>query len=215
MEKITIHIRPIDWEQGDVYGISMRLSGESPAVRIDWGDGSIKTRYGSEIEEHHIYPKDEALSFIVTITLLSGSIDYVDPTGGDCDYEMIDFSEAPSIKEIHAERSQKIIFDNPNLEKMMLRINLGNEYDLSNCPNLRDLTFHCESNCEVIDLSHCHKLESLSCWGYSSKNLHKISIANDAPLRYIEICGHNLHPACIAAIHRIIDRNGGEIVGEF
>ena len=215
METIKVHIRPINWTQGDVCGVYMRLSGDNPAVRVDWGDGVVKTYYGNIINEPHFYPKDESLSFIITATVLSGTIDYVDPTGGECDYELIDFSNAPSIQEIEAQRCQTVILDNPNLEKMSLTINLANSYDLSRCPNLRELTFQCESDCATLDLSHCHKLESLTCWGYWNPKLRRVTIANDAPLKYVEICGHHLHPSCLEAIHRVIERNGGTIVGEF
>lgn len=215
MEKITIHIRPINWTQGDVYAIYMQLSGDKPSVRIDWGDGTVKTYCGNTINEYHIYPKDESLSFIITATILSGSIDYVHPTGGDCDFELIDFTNAPSIREIEAQRCQDVILDNPKLEKLSLTLNLADSYDLSRCPDLRDLTFMCESDCASLDLSKCHKLQRLTCLGYFSSKLRRISLANDAPLKYIELDDLNLHPSCLEAIHRIIERNGGEIVGGF
>lgn len=214
MEKITVHMRPVNWTQGDVHAIYMKLSGNNPSVRIDWGDGMVKTYYGNTINEYHIYPKDESLSFIITATVLSGLIDYVDPAGGECDYELIDFSKAPSIREIEAQRCQTVILDNSNLEKLSLTINLADSYDLSRCPNLRFLTFQCACDCHSLDLSGCHKLESFSSRSYMGPHLRKITIANDAPLRYIEIDGHNLHPSCIEAIRRIIERNRGEIVGE-
>lgn len=195
--------------------IYLRLSGDNPSVRIDWGDGTVKTYYGNTINEYHIYPKDESLSFIVTATILSGSIDYVDPAGGDCDYEFIDFTDAPSIREIEAQRCQNVILDNPKLEKLSLTINLADRYDLSRCPELRELTFQCACDCRLLDLSGCHKLEIFSSQSYMGPKLRKITIANDAPLKYIELDGHNLHPSCLEAIHRIIERNGGEIVGEF
>ena len=94
--------------------------------------------------------------------MLSGSIDYVRPTGGDCDYELIDFTNAPSIREIEAQRCQTVILDNPNLEKLSLTINLADSYDLSRCPNLRDLVFQCAYDCRSLDLSGCHKLETFS-----------------------------------------------------
>ena len=61
MEKITVHMRPVNWTQGDVHAIYMKLSGNNPSVRIDWGDGMVKTYYGNTINEYHIYPKDESL----------------------------------------------------------------------------------------------------------------------------------------------------------
>lgn len=208
-------MHPINWTQGDVYAIELRLSGCNPTVRIDWGDGTIKTYYGNTINEYHIYPKDESLSFIITAKVISGSIDYVDPTGGDCDYEVIDFSKAPSIREIEAQRCNTVILDNPNLEKLELTINLADSYDLSHCPNLRFLTFQCACDCHFLDLSGCHKLESFSSQSYMGPTLRKIAIANDAPLKYFEMTGHNLHPSCREAIHRIVEMNGGVIVGEF
>lgn len=209
-------MRPINWTEGDVYTIYLRLSGCNPTVRIDWGDGTVNTYYGNIINEHHIYPKDESLSFIITATVMSGSIDYADPTGGDCDYEVIDFSKAPSIREIEAQRCQTVILDNPNLEKLSLTINLADSYDLSCCPNLRFLTFQCAcGDCHSLDLSGCHKLESFSSRNYAGPKLRKIAIANDAPLKYFEITGHNLHPSCLKAINRIVGMNGGVIGGEF
>lgn len=211
MERITIHIKPLDWSEGDVYGIRLTLTGEKPAVHIDWGDGTEKTYCGNEISEYHIYPKDINLSFTVVVRIISGSAVFVDPTGGDMAYELVDFSQAPSLKEIEAEMTQKVILDNPCLEKMTLRINLGESYDLSKCPNLRKLSFHCESRCDTLDLSNSHRLEWLSCSGYADPGLRTLTVADNAPLKYLEISGHQLPDTAIALLHAIIERNGGEI----
>lgn len=216
MEKITAHIRPINWTEGDVYGMTFVLSGVNPSVRISWGDGKSNVYYGNEIEANHIYPKDVSLLFVVEAYIDAERIEHVYPTGGDCDYELIDFSEAPSIYEIVAQRTQKVIIDNPNLEYLDLTINLGDEYDLTKCPNLKWLNFTAETHgIKSLDLSHCHKLRTFSYMGYCAQNLRKITFANDAPLCEVDISGHNFLPSCIEALHRIVDRNNGFIIGEF
>ena len=216
MEKITAHIRPIDWTMGDVYGMDFKLSGVNPSVQINWGDGRSETFHGKEISARHTYPKDTSLMFIVEADINADEILYTSPCGGDCGMLLFDFSQAPSTKEIYIEKFEKVILDNPNLVALSMRILLGGDYDLSKCPNLRFLDFSpaCCKKCMKIDLSHCHKLEKFSCFGYLGPNLKNLIIANDAPLREIDISGHDLHPSCLAAIKRIVERNNGVIIGE-
>ena len=83
MEKTTIYIRPIDWTDGDVYGLRLRMSGDNPEVRIDWGDGSVNSFYGNEIEDYHKYTKNENFQYKVEVTVISGEIEFFDPCGGD------------------------------------------------------------------------------------------------------------------------------------
>ena len=217
MEKIISHIRPIDWTQGDVYGLHFRLAGIKPSVTIHWGDGKSETLLGNEIYARHIYPKDPSLFFIVEAEVNADEILYVDPAGGDCENVLFDFSQALSVKEIYARNFDNIILDNPNLERLSMTILLGKEYDLSKCPNLRHFTFSsaCNKRCQSLDLSNCHRLESFSCSGYLGADLRNLIVANDAPLKEIDITGHNLHPSCLEAIHRIVDKNNGFIIGEF
>lgn len=215
MEKITVHIRPLNWTQGEVYGMAFKIAGKKPAIRINWGDGTIKTYYGHEIYADHIYPKDETLFFIIEVEIISGQITYCDPAGGDCSHELVDFSQAPSIKTIHCEMFEKVIFDNPALETLTLRIALGTDYDLSKLPNLKKLEFDgCDRKMKRLDLSNCHNIEYLRCWCYNTPNLQLI-VPNNAPLKYIDISGNNFSKGVLDTLHRIIERNGGEIVGEF
>ncbi len=216
MEKIIAHIRPIDWTEGDVYGVHLRLAGTKPFATINWGDGKKDTYWGNEIYSHHIYPKDSSLYFIIEVEINADEILYADPCGGDVENILFDFSQAPSTREIGIQNFENVIFDNPNLENLSMTIILGKEYDLSKCPNLRHLIFSPATGmgCRKLDLSKCHKLESFSCWGYLGPDLKNLIIANDAPLKEIDITGHDLHHSCLAAIHRIIERNNGTIAGE-
>lgn len=217
MEKIISHIRPLDWTEGEVYGFHFRLAGTKPSVAIHWGDGKKDTYWGNEIYAHHIYPKDPSLFFIVEAEINADEILYVDPDGGDCENILFDLTQAPSVKEIDAQNFENIILDNPNLETLSLTILLGSDYDLSKCPNLKHLTFSPATciRCHKLDLSNCHKLETFSCQSYLGPDLKNLIIANDAPLKEIDITGHDLHPSCLAAIKRIVERNNGTIIGEF
>lgn len=215
MEKIIVHIRPINWTQGEVYSMAFKITGEQPAVRINWGDRTIKTYYGHEIIASHIYPKDATLSFIIEAEILSGQIDYCDSSGGDCSHELVDFSQAPSIKRIDCEMFEKVIFDNPALETLSLSIALGANYDLSKLPNLKKLEFDgCDPKMKCLDLSNCHNIEYLQCWCYNTPDLQLI-VPNDVPLEYIDIRGNNFSRGLLATLHRIIEQTEGEIVGEF
>lgn len=211
MDKIIIHIRPFDWTEGDVSGLRFRISGENPEVRIDWGDSCVSNLYGRDIEEFHKYPKNEYLQFKVEVIVISGEIEFIDPCGGDCDIERIDFSGATSIKEITVENCRDIILDNPNLEKLSVRIFGGSECDFSKCPNLKLLYFDGGINMKEFNLSGCHKLERLEVDGsWQNLELSKIAIANDAPLKYVSLSTVNVSNGCIQHIKSIIERNKGE-----
>ena len=215
MEKIIVHIRPLNWTEGETYGMAFEISGENPTIRINWGDGKIDTYYGHKIYADHIYPKDETLLFIVEAEVLSGQIDYCDAAGGDCSHEFVDFSQAPSLKTIECVMFEKVTLDNPALETLDLTIALGTDYDLSKVPNLKKLYFDGgDRKMKCLDLSNCHNIEYLKCWCYGAPNLQLI-VPEDAPLKYIDISGNNFSKEVLDTIHRIIDRNGGEIVGEF
>lgn len=212
MDKIIIHIRPVEWTEGERYGLQIRVSGENPEVRIDWGDGSVKSFYGNEIEEYHTYPKNKFLQFKVKVAVISGKVEFIDPCGGECDIDVIDFSNAPSIKEISVENCQNITLDNPNLEKLSVRIFNGRDIDLSKCPNLRQLSFEGGIDMTEIDLSGCHRLERLDVDGsWQNPDFSKIVIANDAHLKYVRLSSVNLSKGSVQFIQNLIHRNKGEI----
>lgn len=212
MEIIEAYIRPIDWTEGETYGIQLRLSGENPEVIIDWGDGQVKSINGNEIEEYHTYPKKEYLQFKVKVTVESGKIEFIDPCGGECDIEGIDFSGAPSIREVRIENCRSVLLDNPHLEKLTIRIYNGSECDFSKCPNLRQLYFDGGINIKELNLSRCHRLERLEVDGsWQSPEFSKIIIANDAPLKYVSLSSVNLSKGCMQFIRNLIDSNNGEM----
>lgn len=212
VDKIIVYIRPIEWTEGNVYGFKLHVSGKTPEVLIDWGDGSVGSIHSNEIDVLHTYPKKESFQFTVVVNVISGEVDFIDPCGGDCDISKIDFSGAPSIREIWIENCQSVVFDNPFLERLSIRIFNGNFCDLSKCPNLRQLSFEGGVNMKELNLSCCHKLESLDVSGsWQSPDFSKIVIANDAPLKYIWLSSINLAKGCEPFIKKIIERNKGEL----
>lgn len=212
VEEITVHIRPIDWTDGEIFGLRLRISGENPEVSIDWGDGTIKSLHGNDIEEYHRYRKNEELQFKVEVTVISGDIEFIDPCGGDCDIERIDFSGAPSIKEISVENCGDIILDNPKLEELTVRLYGGSNFDFSKCPNLRYLYFESGIGMKEINLSGSHKLERLEIDGSrQNPELSKLIIANDAPLKCVRLTSVNLSKGSLQFIKSIIDRNKGDL----
>jgi len=212
MDYITACISPIDWTEGDVYGMTFELEGAHPAMHIDWGDGKSSLFIGKTISAYHIYPKDETLSFMVIATATSGTIVHAMPCGGDCRYESVDLTHAPSLRSAYIECFAEVKLNNRLMEDLTMRILCGSHYDLSSCVNLRELKFDCESNIKSLDLSMCHKLEKLVCWGYLSRLFRQIVIPNDAPLRLIDIRGHHFSPQCLDTLRRIVARNNGEII---
>lgn len=212
MEIITIIIRPIDWTEGNLYGLRLRISGENPEAHIGWGNGQVESFYGNEIEVYHSYPRNKYRQFKVEVTVISGDIEFIDPCGGDCDIERIDFSGAPSIKEISVENCGDIILDNPKLEELTVRLYGGSNFDFSKCPNLRYLYFESGIGMKEINLSGCHKLERLEIDGSrQNPELSKLIIANDAPLKCVRLTSVNLSKRSLQFIKSIIDRNKGDL----
>ena len=210
-----MNIRPIDWTEGEVYGLRLRIMGNNPEVTIDWGNGQVNTFYRNVIEEFQTYPKDEYLQYRINVTVISGVIEFIDPCGGECSIEGIDFSGATSIKEISVENCRDIILNNPNLEKLTVRIYGGSNIDLSKCPNLRHLYFDGGINMKELNLSGCHNLGWLEVDGsWENPEFSKIVIANDAPLKYVRLSSVNLSKGSLEYIKSIIDRNNGEIYNE-
>lgn len=215
MERIRAYIHLLDWTEGYVYGMSFELAGTNPTVKMHWGDGTSDTYRGNDLYTSHVYNGKEPEAFCVEAEINCDYIIYVCPTGGDCYHDFVDMSGAPSAREIYMEDFEKVLLDNPACEELTLRIMLGDEYDLSRCPNVKWLKFDAGWKFKRLDLSNMHNLEHFETLAYCSPEFNNLILANDAPLKYIDISGHHLRQGCLDAIHRIIERNGGEIVGEF
>lgn len=212
MEYVTAYIHTLKWTEGDVFGMSFELEGDNPSMRIDWGDGKSYSFTGKSITAIHKYPKNDKQSYMVMATATSGIIVHAQPSGGDCYYEFTDLSHAPGLRSAYIESYKEVKLNNPLIERLTMRILLGQEYDLSSCVNLRELVFDCESNFRRLDLSMCHKLERLESWGLLSDKFTQIAVANDAPLKYVDIKGHHFTPQCLNALRRIVQRNGGIMI---
>lgn len=214
MEYVTAYIHPLKWTEGNIFGMSFELEGENPSMRIDWGDGKSNSFTGKTISAMHKYPKNDKQSFMATATATSGTIVHAQPSGGDCYYGSADLSHAPSLRSAYIESFKEVKLNNPLIERLTMRILLGSEYDLASCVNLRELILDCESDFRRLDLSMCHKLERLECWGFLSDNFTQIAVPNDTPLKYVDIKGHHFTPQCLNALRRIVEKNGGTMIEE-
>ncbi len=207
---VKVHVRPIDWKYGNEYGIRARLTGECPAMFLSFGDGHGDGFCSWDFEGRHEYPKDTSQSYIVELSVVCNNIiDYIEPCCGDCEYELVDFSNAPDILSAYIKHCNDIKLNNPQLKKLELYILKSHEIDFSSCISLKELSIGCGENIKELDLTNCLQLERLYVCGYSSKSLTNIKISNDCPLQYADLRGCKLHPGCISAIRRIVERNGG------
>lgn len=103
----------------------------------------------------HIRPIDWTMGDVYGMDFrLSGINPHVQINWGDGG------SETFHGNEISARRTRKLVIDNPDLELLNLTISLGENYELSKCPKLRDFGFSAENRkIHSLDLSHCHQLE--------------------------------------------------------
>lgn len=216
---IKVHIRPIDRTDGNVYGIRGRFTGELPVVSLIYGDGKHNVGFHTwELDERHAYPKDPSCSYIAEFKLTCNNIiGYIEPCCGDCEYEFVDLSGAPDIVSAYIKRCKGILLSNRpgnnRLEKLELNIEDFPNIDFYGCFNLKELIFSGGEAVKELDLTYNERLERLVIRGYSSSGLRNIKLNNNVPLNYIDITGLRLHPSCLKAIHRIIEKNGGEIIG--
>lgn len=184
---------------------------------LTYGDsrkGDVIGFYTWNLDERHEYPKAPSYSYIAELSLFKNNIiDHLEPCCGDCEYEFVDLSGAPDIVSAYIKRCKGIALKNPRMEKLELNIVDFPFIEFFWCHNLRDLTFSGGEAVNELDLTY-NPLERLVIKGYASSGLTNIKLSNSSKLKYIDITGHNLHPACIKEILRIIKRNNGEIIGE-
>ena len=215
---IKVHVRPIDWTNGNVYGIRGQFTGELPVMTLTYGDGRKGDDigfYAWNLDDRHEYPKDPSLSYIVELSLLKNNIiDYIEPCCGDCEYEFVDLSGAPDIVSAYIKQCKGVALKNPRMEKLELNIVNFPHVEFFWCWNLRELIFSGGEAVKELDLTNNCRLERIIIKGYASSGLRNIKLNNATPLKYIDITGLKLQPSCLKAIHRIIKRNGGKIVGE-
>lgn len=212
---IKVHVRPIDWTNGNVYGIRGRFTGELPVIKLLFGEGKGDAVGFCtwDLDACHEYPNDPSYSYIVEFVLSPNNIiDYIEPCCGDCEYEFVDLSGAPDIISAYIKHCRGIrLRNNHRLEKLVLNIEDFPHVDFFGCENLRELTFSGGEAIKELDLTHNDRLEHLVIKGYASSGLRNIKFSNSAKLKYIDMTGVNLHLSCLEAIKRIIERNNGEI----
>lgn len=213
---IKVHVRPIDWTYGNIYGIRGKFTGEFPVISLTYGDGGKGDDigfYAWNLDSRHEYPKDPSYSYIVQLTLSPDNIiNHIEPCCGDCEYEFVDLSGAPDIVSAYIKRCKGVALKNPRLEKLELNIEDFPNVELFWCYNLRELIFSGGDAVKELDLTNNCRLERLVIKGYASSGLKNIKLSNNTPLKYVDITGLNLRPSCLDAIRRIVGQNNGVII---
>ena len=63
-----------------------------------------------------------------------------------------------------------------------------------------------------VNLSACHNLERLEVDGsWQNPELSKITITNDAPLKYVRLASVNLSKGCMEYLKSLLERKNGEL----
>lgn len=208
--KVRVHVKPYNSKYRNNYVIRARLTGELPVMWLVFGEEYADGFYSWDLERHHIFQKQLPTAHVVELNISKNNIiDYIEPCGGDCHCELVDFSDAPDIISAYIKYCDDVKLNNPTLRRLEMYIEEASEIDLSSCINLRELSIGCGDNAKELDLTNCRNLESLRVCGFSSKALTDIILDDTCPLRYADVRGCKLNEECIFSIRRIIERNNG------
>ncbi len=208
--KVKILVRPFGDKKVASYVIRARLTGEWPGMLLTFGDECGDAFSSWDFESRHTYTEEPKKSHEVVLDVVKNNIiDYIESCGGDCEYELVDFSEAPDIISAFIKHCSDIKLNNPALKRLEIYVIEAHEIDMSSCVNLRELSIGCGPHVMELDLSNCPKLESLRVCGRSSAALKNIKLHEDCPLQYADLRGCKLNDDCISTIRRIIECNNG------
>lgn len=224
MGQIIIKARALDWTEGNVGHVHVRLDGGT--CKVDWGDGhtsGLAARGLEWVTADHVYPEGSRKSgdrFYIVISSCSENITGILASRGEMQVEDIDMSRCQSLTYFHASW-QIDHFDlrtNPGIMKVELQGKACAIADFSNSRELRELSVECgDDSFTRLDLTGCDKLETLNC--RLNNHLTRIAISNRSALKEVVYVSTPLEGRCLDVLDRIVVRqNGGtvtEIAGEF
>ncbi|MBO8477716.1 MAG: hypothetical protein IAB80_02290 [Bacteroidetes bacterium] len=224
MGQIIIKARALDWTEGNVGHVHVRLDGGT--CKVDWGDGhtsGLAARGLEWVTADHVYPEGSRKSgdrFYIVISSCSENITGILASRGEMQVEDIDMSRCQSLTYFHASW-QIDHFDlrtNPGIMKVELQGKACAIADFSNSRELRELSVECgDDSFTRLDLTGCDKLETLNC--RLNNHLTRIAISNRSALKEVVYESTPLVGRCLEVLDRIVVRqNGGtvrEVAGEF
>ena len=224
MGQIIIKARALDWTEGNVGHVHVRLDGGT--CKVDWGDGhtsGLAARGLEWVTADHVYPEGSRKSgdrFYIVISSCSENITGILACRGEMQVEDIDMSRCQSLTYFHASW-QIDHFDlrtNPGIMKVELQGKACAIADFSNSRELRELSVECgDDSFTRLDLTGCDKLETLNC--RLNNHLTRIAISNRSALKEVVYESTPLVGRCLEVLDRIVVRqNGGtvrEVAGEF
>jgi len=223
MGQIIIKARALDWTEGNVGHVHVRLDGGT--CKVDWGDGhtsGLAARGLEWVTSDHVYPEGSRKSgdrFYIVISSCSENITGILASRGEMQVEDIDMSRCQSLTYFHASWliDHFDLGKNPGIRKIELQGKACALADFSNSRELRELSVECgDDSFTRLDLTGCGKLETLDC--RLNNHLTRIAISNRSALKEVVYESTPLESRCLDVLDRIVVRqNGGtvtEIAGE-
>lgn len=219
MGQIIIKARALDWTEGNVGHVHVRLDGGT--CKVDWGDGhtsGLAARGLEWVTADHVYPEGSRKSgdrFYIVISSCSENITGILASRGEMQVEDIDMSRCQSLTYFYASW-QIDHFDlrtNPGIMKVELRGKACAIADFSNSRELRELSVECgDDSFTRLDLMGCDKLETLNC--RLNNHLTRIAISNRSALKEVVYESTPLVGRCLEVLDRIVVRQNGGTVRE-
>lgn len=219
MGQIIIKARALDWTEGNVGHVHVRLDGGT--CKVDWGDGHVSglmARGQEWVTADHVYPEGSRKSgdrFYIVISSSSENITGILASRGEMQVENIDISGCQSLTYFHASW-QIDHFDlrtNPGIRKVELQGKACALADFSNSSELRELSVeYGDAGFTRLDLTGCDKLETLNC--RLNNHLTRIAISNRSALKEVVYESIPLEGRCLDVLDRIVVRQNGGTVTE-
>lgn len=219
MGQIIIKARALDWTEGNVGHVHVRLDGGT--CKVDWGDGHTSglTARGLEwVTSDHVYPEGSRKSgerFDIIISSCSENITGILASRGEMQVEYIDISGCQSLAYFHASWliDHFDLSTNPGIRKVELQGKACALADFSNSRELRELSVeYGDVGFTRLDLSGCDKLETLNC--RLNNHLTRIAISNRSALKEVVYESTPLVGRCLEVLDRIVVRQNGGTVRE-
>ena len=219
MGQIIIKARALDWTEGNVGHVHVRLNGGT--CKVDWGDGHTAglTARGLEwVTADHVYPEGSRKSgdrFYIVISSCSENITGILASQGEMQVEDIDISGCQSLTYFHASWliDHFDLGKNPGIRKIELQGKACALADFSNSRELRELSVeYGDVGFTRLDLTGCGKLDTLNC--RLNNHLTRIAISNRSALKEVVYESTPLVGRCLEVLDRIVVRQNGGTVTE-